>query len=138
MNYTPPDKLEANPRKGLTVPVLLHWVLTYTKCATCDGSLSDGFDDDHIKPLWMGGTNAPDNRQPLCKPCHKVKTALESKARAKADRMSGRKGQANRRSKRGGSSIKPHVNGLQSAGFQKRPEGHSAWGRGGGNVRYDD
>lgn len=40
---------------------------------------------DHIVPLWeKGGTDDEDNRQLLCVPCHKVKSAEEARRRAKA------------------------------------------------------
>lgn len=45
---------------------------------------------DHIIPLAEGGTDNDDNVQPLCKPCHDVKTAEESKRgkeRARAARV---------------------------------------------------
>ena len=33
---------------------------------------------DHIRPLAHGGTNEPDNSQPLCRDCHAKKTREES------------------------------------------------------------
>jgi len=36
------------------------------------------FDIDHIKPIANGGKNSVDNLQPLCKKCHKKKTAYET------------------------------------------------------------
>lgn len=41
----------------------------------CLGSL----ELDHIVPLHRGGTDAPDNLQLLCSPCHKEKTIREKK-----------------------------------------------------------
>ena len=35
---------------------------------------------DHIIELAAGGTNSLDNLQPLCKPCHKQKTANFNKS----------------------------------------------------------
>lgn len=32
---------------------------------------------DHIKPLYKGGTHAPENLQLLCKSCHKKKTKAD-------------------------------------------------------------
>jgi 5-methylcytosine-specific restriction protein A len=36
---------------------------------------------DHITPLHLGGSDTDDNRQTLCKACHKQKTDAEGKAR---------------------------------------------------------
>lgn len=33
---------------------------------------------DHIKPLAEGGTDTPDNEQPLCDDCHREKTLAEA------------------------------------------------------------
>ena len=107
-------------RKGLTMPVLLSWCLRFMHCAICGDRLVNGFRDDHIKPLSMGGDNSPANRQPLCPPCHSRKTNAEAPIRAKADRQGGRKGQYARRKRRGGSSIPSHVNGLQSRNTLKK------------------
>lgn len=35
---------------------------------------------DHITPKHQGGTDDEGNLQPLCKPCHAVKTAKEGRA----------------------------------------------------------
>jgi 5-methylcytosine-specific restriction endonuclease McrA len=35
------------------------------------------FDIDHIIPIANGGKNSIENLQPLCKICHKKKTAFE-------------------------------------------------------------
>lgn len=45
------------------------------------------FEVDHVIPLWMGGADEPSNMEALCLPCHKVKTAADAKARAKAKRL---------------------------------------------------
>jgi 5-methylcytosine-specific restriction protein A len=41
---------------------------------------------DHVVGLAEGGTNDPTNLQPLCQPCHDLKTAQES-ARARGARV---------------------------------------------------
>lgn len=36
---------------------------------------------DHRRPLWQGGTDDPHNKQALCGPCHRAKTAREARQR---------------------------------------------------------
>jgi 5-methylcytosine-specific restriction endonuclease McrA len=43
--------------------------------------------DEHVKPLWLGGTNRLDNRALFCIPCAKGKTAKEATQRAKGKRV---------------------------------------------------
>ncbi|MCX4629003.1 HNH endonuclease [Streptomyces sp. NBC_00354] len=47
----------------------------------CDWCLetygSDDVDVDHVRPLSLGGEDMDDNVQPLCRGCHKLKTATE-------------------------------------------------------------
>ena len=45
-------------------------------CAACAQKIEAGkaWDIDHIVPLALGGTNAADNLQILCRPCHRSKT----------------------------------------------------------------
>ena len=45
-------------------------------CRMCRRPIDDG-EVDHIKPLEQGGSNADDNLQLLCRPCHKRKTATD-------------------------------------------------------------
>lgn len=48
------------------------------KCNTCNTDLVEReFDIDHKIPLNKGGKNSVENLQPLCKTCHKQKTAKE-------------------------------------------------------------
>lgn len=51
-------------------------------CAECDrnGRTTAAEEVDHILPLSQGGTDEIGNLQGLCKPCHKAKTARESRA----------------------------------------------------------
>jgi 5-methylcytosine-specific restriction protein A len=54
-----------------------------THCAVClNWYIAPFLQVDHTKPLADGGTDTPDNVQPLCTPCHKAKTAREATARA--------------------------------------------------------
>lgn len=45
------------------------------------------FTDEHMEPLWRGGTNALSNRALVCNPCARSKTAKEAKERAKGKRV---------------------------------------------------
>lgn len=48
-------------------------------CRQCrkDGRAVVATTVDHIRPKHKGGGDEDSNLQPLCKPCHKAKTALE-------------------------------------------------------------
>jgi len=48
-------------------------------CRSCaaQGLTFPAAEVDHIVPLHTGGTDAPDNLQPLCVQCHQRKTAAE-------------------------------------------------------------
>ncbi|WP_308377906.1 HNH endonuclease signature motif containing protein [Streptomyces sp. ISL-98] len=44
-------------------------------CARCGRHvLASGIDVDHVLPLALGGEDTDDNVQPLCRPCHRLKT----------------------------------------------------------------
>jgi len=45
------------------------------------------FIDEHMAPLWRGGTNEIENRALVCKPCAKAKTVREASERAKGHRV---------------------------------------------------
>ena len=48
------------------------------KCSICRTDLVEReFDIDHKIPIASGGKNSIENLQPLCKTCHKKKTAFE-------------------------------------------------------------
>ena len=51
------------------------------KCASCHALLQPGWHADHVTPLADGGAHAVSNMQPLCAPCHTIKTARENSAR---------------------------------------------------------
>ena len=59
------------------------------KCADCGCKTggANGLDWDHVTPLEMGGEDTLDNLQPLCKPCHKLKTREDKRHIGKAKRM---------------------------------------------------
>jgi 5-methylcytosine-specific restriction protein A len=45
-------------------------------CRACGLELAT--DLDHITPVTQGGTDDPSNLQPLCRPCHDLKTQREA------------------------------------------------------------
>jgi predicted HNH restriction endonuclease len=47
------------------------------KCAGCKSLLDEGYQVDHIIPLFKNGTNDIDNLQPLCGTCHNKKSIRE-------------------------------------------------------------
>lgn len=49
--------------------------------------LTEGTIDEHVLPLWCGGTNDLDNRQLWRKPCAAKKTAQEAKERGHIKRI---------------------------------------------------
>ena len=53
------------------------------RCAACKLLLQPGWHADHIAPLADGGAHDPSNLQPLCAPCHTMKTAHENSARSR-------------------------------------------------------
>jgi 5-methylcytosine-specific restriction protein A len=48
-------------------------------CRVClaAGIIEASTEVDHIKPLSEGGTDVRSNKQALCKPCHRAKSAAE-------------------------------------------------------------
>jgi len=46
--------------------------------------------DEHVNPLWRGGSNDLANRELWCVPCTKPKTAAESTQRAKSNKLIGK------------------------------------------------
>lgn len=56
------------------------------KCAKCDREARPA-EYDHATPLILGGENRETNLQLLCAPCHKAKTALDVKLKAKVARV---------------------------------------------------
>lgn len=91
-------------RKPLTRAQLAELVLAQMgKCASCgerlDFAAKGKVVDEHIQPLFSGGTNETHNRELRCKPCASVKTSDEAPDRAKVRRIEGKKTQADKRAK---------------------------------------
>jgi 5-methylcytosine-specific restriction endonuclease McrA len=63
------------------------------KCANCGqrlevkGAREVEIIDEHVEPLWRGGSNDLSNRELWCKPCTRPKTAAEATERAKSNRV---------------------------------------------------
>ena len=55
-------------------------------CVCCDEPMIE-CEVDHILPVHLGGGDEMDNLRAICVRCHRTKSALETKARAKADRI---------------------------------------------------
>jgi hypothetical protein len=91
-------------RRPLTRAQLAELVLAQMgKCASCgerlDFAAKGKVVDEHIQPLFSGGSNETSNRELRCKPCATVKTSAEAPARAKVRRIEQGKTQADRRSR---------------------------------------
>jgi hypothetical protein len=89
-------------RKPLTRAQLAELVLSQMgKCASCGERLDFAGKgqvvDEHIQPLFSGGTNETSNRELRCKPCATVKTSAEAPDRAKVRRIEQGKTQADKR-----------------------------------------
>jgi hypothetical protein len=80
---------------------------------TCDRAAAE---KDHIKPEGLGGESTLDNGADLCKPCHKIKSVIDTAMMLKADKKGGRVGQYSRRQKaKANGTYRP----IQSRGFSK-------------------
>lgn len=91
------------------------------KCPNCGDKLDlikeRGTIDEHLVPLFSGGTNDLDNRAVWCFDCAKEKTREEAPERARVRRHSeATSNQYTRRKDRGGSSVK-------GRGFQSNRDG---------------
>ena len=89
-------------RKPLTRAQLAELVLSQMgKCASCGERLDFAGKgqvvDEHIQPLFSGGSNETSNRELRCKPCASVKTSAEAPDRAKVRRIEQGKTQADKR-----------------------------------------
>ena len=61
-------------------------------CQPCirQGRPTEATEVDHISPRYMGGEDAPDNLESICRVCHLVKSrreAVESKGGSYSDRL---------------------------------------------------
>lgn len=80
------DPYSVHPRKALTPQQKLKlFIAEGGMCCVC-GQKIDGVKqawDEHIKPLWLDGTNAPENRGVAHAKCARQKTDAEATIRSK-------------------------------------------------------
>jgi hypothetical protein len=113
-------------RRPLTRAQLAELVLSQMgKCASCGERLDfvgkGQVVDEHIQPLFSGGTNETSNRELRCKPCASVKTSAEAPDRAKVRRIEQGKTQADRREQ-------AKANGThRKMGARPWPKGKTQW-----------
>ena len=91
---SPPDAPKPRPKSTKASRAPRRRVMTSEKqalalrfehrCATCRELLQPGWHADHVVALADGGPDETANMQPLCSPCHTLKTAGENSARKKA------------------------------------------------------
>ena len=88
------------------------------KCAECGAkiSMSNPAEWDHVIPLKLGGEDTLDNLQPLCRPCHKAKSATDVGHIAKAGRMQ-------RRAAGIGRTVKHPLPGSKDSGWKRKISG---------------
>jgi hypothetical protein len=111
-------------RKPLTRAQLAELVLAQMgKCASCGERLDFAGKgqvvDEHIQPLFSGGTNETSNRELRCKPCASVKTSAEAPDRAKVRRIEQGKTQADKRAAKKAEGRHKPIQGRGFAGSRK-------------------
>jgi hypothetical protein len=111
-------------RKPLTRAQLAELVLSQMgKCASCGERLDFAGKgqvvDEHIQPLFSGGTNETSNRELRCKPCASVKTSAEAPDRAKVRRIEQGKTQADKRAAKKAEGRHKPIAGRGFAGSRK-------------------
>lgn len=116
-------------RRPLTRAQLAELVLSQMgKCAACGERLDfvgkGRVVDEHIQPLFSGGTNETSNRELRCKPCATVKTSAEAPDRAKVRRIEQGKTQADKRAaKKAEGRHRPIAGRGFDKGWTKRMDG---------------
>ena len=81
------------------------------KCAVCGTKIIGSFAVDHVIALINGGENSEANAQPICTPCHRVKTAedVADKAKVAAVRRKAHGAKYSRRGFRGWRSFSGEI-----------------------------
>lgn len=78
------------------------------RCAARGCAATDSLEIDHVIPLELGGADEDFNLEPLCADHHRVKTARDRRAIAKAKRLAGE------------TCAGPTKRPMRSRGFDKR------------------
>jgi 5-methylcytosine-specific restriction endonuclease McrA len=82
---------EVARRKPLTAKQKLKMFLAHQGvCCICGGKIDatrERWIDEHIDPLWRGGSNDLSNRAPAHEKCARRKTAKEATDKAKGERI---------------------------------------------------
>ena len=92
------------------------------RCANClqdlttKGAKEIEFIDEHVAPLWRGGTNQLSNRQLWCKLCSGDKTSEEATQRAKSNRIITK--QIGMKKRKG-----PPMLGSKASGYKRKMDG---------------
>lgn len=84
------DPYRVEPRKPLTAKQRLQLFIAHSgTCCLCRLKIGaqEAWIDEHVMPLWLGGSNGIGNRAPAHVECAKHKTAAEATARAKGRRV---------------------------------------------------
>jgi hypothetical protein len=84
------DPYRVEPRKPLSPKQRMKLFLEHDgRCCICQGKIKVGdvWIDEHIKPLWLDGTNDYSNRAPAHVDCALTKTRKEATSRAKGRRI---------------------------------------------------
>jgi hypothetical protein len=122
-------------RKPLTRAQLAELVLAQMgKCASCgerlDFAAKGKVVDEHIQPLFSGGTNETSNRELRCKPCASVKTSAEAPGRAKVRRIEQGKTQADKREQAKANGTHKPIGGSKKMGARPWPKRRKMQSRG--------
>lgn len=119
-----PDPYSVVPRKPLSSRQRLQMFLDAGGlCAICGGRI-DGVRevwDEHMTPLWLGGSNEEWNRKPVHARCARTKTAKEATDRAKVRRVA-----------------EKHYGASRPKGFRKPKGAKFDWSQGRYVVRRDE
>jgi 5-methylcytosine-specific restriction endonuclease McrA len=84
------DPYRVESRKPLTPKQRTKLFLEHDgRCCICQSKIKVGeaWVDEHVKPLWLNGTNDMDNRAPAHADCALTKTRKETTQRAKGRRV---------------------------------------------------